>query len=64
MYTLLISFIVIFIFKILYHTNKINQIKRAGNKGYFHQFVVSGKYKRSLKKEKVLRKNIKNRKKR
>lgn len=61
MYVLLVTFILIFIIKLLYHSNKINQIYRAGGKGDFHNFVVSGKYKRNLEKERQLRKKLKRR---
>lgn len=55
MYTVLVTFILIFIIKLLYHSNKINQIKRAGGKGDFHQFVVSGSYKKNLERERRAR---------
>ena len=61
MCVLLVSFILIFIIKLLYHSNKINQIYRMGEKGNFHNLVVSGKYKRNLEKERQLRKKLKRR---
>ena len=55
MYTILITFILVFAIKLFYHSIKINQIEKAGIKGDFHQFVVSGMYKRNLNIEKRLR---------
>lgn len=55
MYTVLVTFILIFIIKLLYYSNKINQIKRAGGKGDFHQFVVNGSYKKNLERERRAR---------
>lgn len=47
MFTIILVVIVVVIVMVIYQSYKVNRIRtQMGNKGEFHRYVVSGKYKK------------------